>query len=224
MLPYFAKNNNFVKETNLPPKSNLCTMELQTIQNRIYEIRGYRVMIDRDLAEMYQVETKALNQAVKRNIERFPNDFMFQLTDEELQNWKSQIVTSNSVRMGLRHKPYAFTELGVSMLSSVLNTKTAIQISINIMRAFVSIRQVILSPSVDKSDILHTEIKELKEYIEEVFTDYNDINEDTRRQLELINETLAELQIKNKENNKPRPQIGFNADQYKNKNDTQPKD
>ena len=199
-------------------------MELQTIQNRIYEIRGYRVMIDRDLAEMYQVETKALNQAVKRNIERFPNDFMFQLTDEELQNWKSQIVTSNSVRMGLRHKPYAFTELGVSMLSSVLNTKTAIQININIMRAFVSIRQVILSPSVDKSDILHTEIKELKEYIEEVFTDYNDINEDTRRQLELINETLAELQIKNKENNKPRPQIGFNADQYKNKNDTQPKD
>ena len=148
---------------------------------------------------------------------------MFQLTDEEFQYWKSQFVTSNSVKMGLRRKPHAFTELGVSMLSSVLNTKTAIQINMGIMRAFVSIRQVILSPSVDKSDILHTEIRELKKYIEEVFTDYNDINEDTRMQLELINETLAELQIKNKGNKKPRPQIGFNADQYKDRNDTLPK-
>ena len=90
-------------------------------------------MIDRDLAEMYGVQTKALNQAVKRNIERFPEDFMFQLTTEETQNWKSQIVTTNSIKMGLRRNPYAFTELGVAMLSSVLTSKIAIQVNIGIM-------------------------------------------------------------------------------------------
>jgi len=95
-------------------------MELQVIQNKIYEIRGQRVMIDRDLAEKYGVETRALNQAVKRNSERFPSDFMFQLTDIEFQYWKSQIVMSNAVNMGLRKKPFVFTELGVAMLSSVL--------------------------------------------------------------------------------------------------------
>ena len=96
-------------------------MDLQIIQDKIYEIRGQRVMLDRDLAEMYGVLTKALNQAVKRNIDRFPSDFMFQLTNEETQNWKSQIVTSNSIKMGMRRNPYAFPELGVAMLSSVLN-------------------------------------------------------------------------------------------------------
>jgi len=93
-------------------------------------------MLDRDLAEIYGVETKVLNQAVKRNIERFPSDFMFQLTEKEMQDWRSQFVTSNSIKMGLRRKPYAFTELGVAMLSSVLNSKTAIQINMGIMRAF----------------------------------------------------------------------------------------
>ena len=102
--------------------------ELQLIQSRIYEIRGQKVMLDFDLAEMYEVETRALNQAVKRNIERFPEDFMFQLTKEETLNWKSQIVMSNSIKMGMRRSPYAFTELGVAMLSSVLNSKAAIQI------------------------------------------------------------------------------------------------
>lgn len=113
-------------------------MEIAVIQNKIYEIRGQKVMIDRDLAEMYGVQTKALNQAVKRNIERFPEDFMFQLTTEETQNWKSQIVTTNSIKMGLRRNPYAFTELGVAMLSSVLTSKIAIQVNIGIMRAFCS--------------------------------------------------------------------------------------
>lgn len=94
-------------------------MELQPIQNKIYEIRGQRVMLDRDLAELYQVTTSALNQAVKRNMERFPNDFMFQLTDEETEQWKSQIVITKSITMGLRRNPYAFTEQGVAMLSSV---------------------------------------------------------------------------------------------------------
>lgn len=120
-------------------------MEIAVIQNKIYEIRGQKVMIDRDLAEMYGVQTKALNQAVKRNIERFPEDFMFQLTTEETQNWKSQIVTTNSIKMGLRRNPYAFTELGVAMLSSVLTSKIAIQVNIGIMRAFVAVRQSLIS-------------------------------------------------------------------------------
>ena len=95
--------------------------QLEVIQSKIYDIRGQKVMLDRDLAEMYGVETRALNQAVKRNTDRFPVDFMFQLTDEETEIWKSQIVMSNSIKMGVRRNPYVFTELGVAMLSSVLN-------------------------------------------------------------------------------------------------------
>lgn len=186
-------------------------MELQVIQSKIYEIRGFKVMIDRDLAEMYGVETRALNQAVKRNTDRFPSDFMFQLTDEETENWKSQIVITNSVKMGMRRNPYAFTELGVAMLSSVLNSKTAIQINMGIMRAFVAVRQLIALPQVDKVTELQNEVKELKEYIEEVFADYNDINDDTRVQLELLSKALAELQAQKKIADKPRNPIGFHA-------------
>ena len=94
--------------------------ELQIIQSKIYEIRGERVMLDRDIAALYNVETKVLNQAVKRNIKRFPEDFMFQLSKTEFQIWKSQIVTSNSDKMGLRRPPYAFTEQGVAMLSGIV--------------------------------------------------------------------------------------------------------
>ena len=162
-------------------------MDLQIIQDKIYEIRGQRVMLDRDLAEMYGVLTKALNQAVKRNIDRFPSDFMFQLTNEETQNWKSQIVTSNSIKMGMRRNPYAFTELGVAMLSSVLNSKTAIQINMGIMRAFVSVRQMLSNPIERRFETIETQVKELKQYMEEVLVDQNDINEDTMVQLELIN-------------------------------------
>ena len=168
--------------------------QLEVIQSKIYDIRGQKVMLDRDLAEMYGVETRALNQAVKRNTDRFPVDFMFQLTDEETEIWKSQIVMSNSIKMGVRRNPYVFTELGVAMLSSVLNSKTAIQINMGIMRAFVAARQLLLNPPTDPVYELQNEVKELKEYIEEVFADYNDINDDTRMQLELINQTLAELQ------------------------------
>ena len=168
--------------------------QLEVIQSKIYDIRGQKVMLDRDLAEMYGVETRALNQAVKRNTDRFPVDFMFQLTDKETEIWKSQIVMSNSIKMGVRRNPYVFTELGVAMLSSVLNSKTAIQINMGIMRAFVAARQLLLNPPTDPVRELQSEVKELKEYIEEVFADYNDINDDTRMQLELINQTLAELQ------------------------------
>lgn len=183
--------------------------QLQIIQSKIYEIRGKKVMLDRDLAEMYGVETRVLNQAVKRNIERFPSDFMFQLTDEEMKIWKSQIVMSNSVKMGVRRNPYAFTELGVAMLSSVLNSKTAIQINMGIMRAFVTIRQMLANPPANQLTALQQEVKELKEYIEEVFADYNDINDDTRIQLELINQTLAELQAQRNQQSKPRPKVGY---------------
>ena len=183
--------------------------ELLVIQSKIYEIRGQKVMLDRDLAEMYGVLKKVLNQAVKRNPDRVPEDFMFQLTNEETQNWKSQIVTTNSIKMGVRRNPYAFTELGVAMLSSVLNSKTAIQINMSIMRAFVTIRHIAFTPPKDELQELQNDVRQLKEYIEDVFTDYNDINEDTRIQLELINKTLAELQIQKKLFNKPRNPIGF---------------
>ena len=183
--------------------------QLEVIQSKIYDIRGQKVMLDRDLAEMYGVETRALNQAVKRNTDRFPVDFMFQLTDEETEIWKSQIVMSNSIKMGVRRNPYVFTELGVAMLSSVLNSKTAIQINMGIMRAFVAARQLLLNPPTDPVYELQNEVKELKEYIEEVFADYNDINDDTRTQLELINQTLAELQAQKALADKPRNPIGF---------------
>ena len=183
--------------------------QLEVIQSKIYDIRGQKVMLDRDLAEMYGVETRALNQAVKRNTDRFPVDFMFQLTDEETEIWKSQIVMSNSIKMGVRRNPYVFTELGVAMLSSVLNSKTAIQINMGIMRAFVAARQLLLNPPTDPVRELQSEVKELKEYIEEVFADYNDINDDTRMQLELINQTLAELQAQKALADKPRNPNGF---------------
>ena len=117
--------------------------DIEVIKHRIYEVRGLRVMLDRDLAELYNVETRALNQAVRRNIDRFPEDFMFVMTDDEMNAWKSQIVMSNSIRMGMRRPPVVFTELGIAMLSSVLRSETAIQVNINIMRAFVAIRHAI---------------------------------------------------------------------------------
>ena len=185
-------------------------MELQPIQNKIYEIRGQRVMLDRDLAELYQVTTGALNQAVKRNAERFPSDFMFQLTDQETEDWKSQIVITNSITMGLRRNPYAFTEQGVSMLSAVLKSPIAIQTSIAIMRAFVAIRQFITALPGDRIGQIEAQIKELKDYITDAFADYNDINADTRVQLELINQALAELQAHKKLCSRPRkPVAGF---------------
>lgn len=181
--------------------------EIRIIQSKIYEIRGQRVMQDFDLAELYQVETRRLNEAVKRNIKRFPKDFMFQLNVDEWIILKSQFATSRWG--GTRKLPYAFTEQGLAMLSGVLNSDIAIQVNINIMRAFVAVRQMIANPTVDKTTKLQQEVNELKEYIEEVFTDYNDINEDTRIQLDLINKTLAELQVQKKLSDKPRNPVGF---------------
>ena len=116
----------------------------ELIESKILVVRGHKVMLDRDLATLYGVETKALNQAVNRNKARFPNDFMFQLTPTEMKNWKSQFVTSNSrLKMGLRKQPCVFTENGVAMLSSVLKSKRAVEVNIQIMRTFTKLRELL---------------------------------------------------------------------------------
>ena len=185
--------------------------DLQLIQSKIYEIRGHKVMIDRDLAELYQVTTGNLNKSVQRNIKRFPSDFMFQLTKEEFDQLKTNLIFQNGISNwgGTRKLPYAFTEQGLAMLSGILISDTAIQVNINIMRAFVAVRRLISNPPVDKNAELREEMKKLKDYMEEIFADQNDINEDTRIQLELINQTLAELQVHQKLSDKPRRPIGF---------------
>ena len=142
---------------------------IQSIQNRIHEIRGERVMLDRDLAALYETETKALNLAVKRNIKRFPKDFMFQLTIEEFESLRLQNETSNN-RGGTRYLPYAFTEQGVAMLSGVLNSDKAINMNIAIMRAFVEIRRLAL-----KQNDLKEQLAEIKERLGEHDTQLNSI-------------------------------------------------
>lgn len=133
----------------MPHKKNLTTTSLavsvQFIERRIYLIRGHKVMIDVDLAELYGVPTKYLNQQVRRNQKRFPEDFMFQLTKEEAEILRLQIATSRSAHGGRRFLPYAFTEHGVAMLSSVLNNERAIEVNISIMRAFIRLRQMMES-------------------------------------------------------------------------------
>ncbi len=133
----------------------------EIINSKILIIRGKKVMLDRDLAALYDVETRMLNQAVLRNIRRFPEDFMFQLTKEEMDNWKSQIVISNNDKMGLRKRPYAFTENGVAMLSSVLNSERAIIVNIQIMRTFTKLREMFATH------------RELKQKIEEMEKKYD---------------------------------------------------
>jgi hypothetical protein len=127
-----------------PPAANQLPIPVELIARRIYRIRGEKVMLDSDLAELYRVPTKALNQAVRRNLDRFPADFMFRLSKEELENWRSHFVTSNpGAQMGLRRPPHAFTEHGVAMLSSVLTSHRAVQMNILIIRAFVRIRELL---------------------------------------------------------------------------------
>ena len=205
--------------------------EIAVIQRKIYEIRGQKVILDRDLAALYQVETRVLNQTVKRNIERFPEDFMFQLTlkewreiiaNEGVVNLKSQIVTSNWG--GVRKLPYAFTEHGVVMLASLLRSEIAVKMSVQITRAFVAMRQalVALTATEAKVELLNEKIERLNLYIEEVMHDQNDvnemqraINEETAMQLELINQSLAELQANPKRESIN--QAGFNSPIYDDK-------
>ena len=179
------------------------------IQNKIYTIRNQKVMLDSDLAELYGVETRVLNQAVKRNIERFPDDFMFKLSEYEWQSMSSQFVMTSKSKRPISALPYAFTEHGVTMLSGVLRSTIAIKVNIQLVRTFIAIRQLVLNNPNDKISELKAKLNQLKAYIEEVFTDYNDINEDTRMQMELINQTLAELHTDQKLISKPRKKIGF---------------
>ena len=184
-------------------------VDLQLIQSKIYEIRGQRVMQDFDLAQMYGTETAQLKRTIRRNKKRFDGeDFMFEVTRDELS--KCQIGTLNKGRgSNIKYLPFAFTELGVAILSSVLNSETAIEINKGIMRAFVAIRQLITNPPSCRNEELQQEMKKLRNYMEEIFADQNDINEDTRIQPELINQTLAELQVHQKLSDKPRRPIGF---------------
>ena len=124
-------------------KSKTSLILQETIEGKILLVRGKKVILDRDLAVLYEVQTKVLKQAVRRNAKRFPDDFMFELTTKEFENWRSQFVTSKSDKMGLRYKPMAFTEQGVSMLSSVLNSERAIQVNIQIMRTFTKLREML---------------------------------------------------------------------------------
>lgn len=182
--------------------------DIEVIKHRIYEVRGLRVMLDRDLAELYNVETRALNQAVRRNIDRFPEDFMFVMTDDEMNAWKSQIVMSNSIRMGMRRPPVVFTELGIAMLSSVLRSETAIQVNINIMRAFVAIRHAIGAwQGVNlKVEQLEHKVDNLNARVDEILHEQNENNMEMAVQINALNDALDQLREKP---STPRKRIGF---------------
>lgn len=167
--------------------------ELEEIRSKIYNIRGMQVMLDKDLAEMYGVQTKDLNKAVKRNIERFPADFMFQLTKEEHDSLRFQNGTLKNGRgEHTKYLPYAFTEQGVAMLSGVLRSPTAIEVNIRIMRTFVAVRQYLFTQK-QESGLLESRIKQLEEAFEDSLQISNEINEDTRFRLEQIEDALAEM-------------------------------
>ncbi len=188
-------------------------MELQTIQKKIYEIRGKQVMLDFDLALLYGVETSQLKRSVRRNIERFEGeDFMFEVTKEELS--RCQIGTLNKGRgTNIKYLPFAFTELGVAMLSSVLHSAAAIEINRSIMRAFVTVRQYlsIVSNQIKEIEELKQRMKALEEGTEDTIIAINDLSEDTRKELDDIYLALSQLADKQKQITKKneRKPIGF---------------
>ena len=189
-------------------------MELQPIHSKIYEIRGQRVMLDFDMAELYQVETRTLKQAVRRNIERFPSDFMFEITESEYNYLKnsmtSQIVISNE-RGGRRYMPFAFTEQGVAMLSSVLRSETAIQVNIAIMRAFVAMRNYITTTTQITAELseIRAKLALLERADEDNAEAVNDLSEDMRKELDNIYQAIAALSIKVPQARKVGQPIGF---------------
>ena len=186
--------------------------ELINIQDYIHVIRGQRVMLDRDIAAFYGVEPKRLNEKVKRNPKRFAGeDFMFQLTQEEYDDLRlrSQFATIKKGRGShSKYLPHAFTLLGISMLSSVLESDTAIDANRQIMRAFVKFHQIKSLQPTEAYDELKKEIENVREEMNDILADQNDINESTRAQLDAISTALAELQAKPSES-KPRTPIGF---------------
>ena len=183
--------------------------QLALIQSKIYVIRGQKVMLDFDLAEAYGVETSQLKRQVRRNMERFEgDDFMIVLTRDELS--RCQIGTLNIKRgQNIKYLPFAFTELGVAMLSSVLKSSSAIMVNRDIMRAFVALRHIAEMPNTDdRLKMIEVEIQNIKDEMNDTLADQNDINESTRMQLDAISTALAELQSEHRQQPKRKP-IGF---------------
>ncbi|MGB4775051.1 MAG: ORF6N domain-containing protein [Daejeonella sp.] len=180
----------------MPPKQIFCVISDQVVINKIYEIRGSKIMLDRDIADLYGIETKVLKQAVKRHITRFPEDFMFEMSNEELSIWRSQIVTSKSDKKGLRYKPFCFTEHGILMLSSVLNSQQAIQVNIQVIRIFTRLKQML-----NNQNELKIEIEEIKKKLN---------SQD--KNIEVVFSYLDEL-IDKKGNLKSRKRIGYMPDE-----------
>jgi len=169
-------------------------LPVERITSKIFLLRGEKILIDRDLAELYGVETRVLKQAVKRNLNRFPADFIFKLNKEEFKNWRSQFVTSNSDKMGLRYAPLAFTEQGVAMLSSVLKSNRAVQVNIAIMRAFVQMRKFLQS-----SDALAKKLNELEKETKNKFGEH-------QKKIDEIFEVIKQLMS---EKEKPKGKVWF---------------
>ena len=185
--------------------------DIQVIQSKIFVIRGRRVMLDSDLAELYMVETKNLKRAVRANNNRFPPDFMFELTKDEYDSLRCKNFTLKNGRgQHSKYLPYAFTREGIAMLSGLLRSEIAVQANINIMRAFFQMQEALLIISNTQLQIeqIRAEIKQLRTDMNDTLTDQNDINEDTRAQLDAISAALAELQSK-EPREKPRRRIGF---------------
>ena len=183
-----------------------------SIRQKIYEIRSQRVMLDFDLAELYQVETRVLNQAVKRNIKRFPDDFMFQLSAIEWEAISSQFVMTSRAKRPKTALPLAFTEHGALALAGVLRSDVAIETGIIVTRAFVAMRKALGSIAYPtKIAELENSIKSLRLEVNDILADQNDINESTRAQLDAISTALAELQAKEPPS-RPRRRIGFIQD------------
>ena len=191
-------------------------MELDVIQNKIYEVRGVRVMLDFDLAKLYQVETKVLKQSVRRNLDRFPEDFMFELTENEYNSLiislRSQFVTSNE-RGGRRYMPFAFTEHGVVMLASLLRSDTAVHISVQITRAFVAMRNYIMSTRHLEAELaeVRAKLELLEKNNEDNLEAVNDLSEDVRKEIATIYDAIAALSVKVQQPaaQPPRQKIGY---------------
>ena len=183
------------------------------IESLIFEIRGQKVMLDRDLAKLYGVSTGNLNKAVKRNIERFPERYMFQLTTDENLKFQNGISSWG----GSRSLPYVFTEQGVAMLSSVLHSSTAIQVSISIIDAFVAIRSYIISTSSFSAELeaIKAKLELLEKNDEDNLEAINDLSEDVRREIDTIYQAIAALSIKDQPENTSRPKIGFKTSSSK---------
>ncbi len=185
-------------------------MELQAIQNRIYEIRGVRVMLDFDLAQLYKVETRRLKEQVKRNIERFPEDFMFQLSKFE---WNELVANCDNLPENIKYSPatpFAFTQEGVAMLSGILRSSVAIQVNIGIMRAFVTLRQFAMVTI--ELGMIRERLRQLEQADEDNLEAINDLSEYTREEVSNLYNAIGELSVKAPEPDKPRRRIGYNRD------------